>query len=533
LAAEVHAAILYGQSEKALLGADFEQAEQYARSALEKNPQLSSAWFNLGQVLRVYGDWQEAIEAYKSSAQFGDGDISGQIAAWLTLPVLYRSQEEVVYAREHYRAGLDALVATFKIDNLSELEPAFQAASHRTNFQLAYQQQDDVLLQKQYGNWVSSVLTRQFDEIQPRRDKSKGRIRVGFISSYWWRHTVGKLFRGWVEELDHDEFEIVVYHLGTRQDEVTQSLALAADTYVNIQGLPAQVKRIREDGLDVLIYPEVGMDSGTMALAALRLAPVQCVAWGHPVTTGLPTMDYFLSSEAMEPDESAKTYSEQLVKLPGLSIAYSRPVLPKLVRTRSDFELPQDKVLYLCCQSLFKYLPENDDVWVNIRQQVPNAHFVFIHNKSVKITERFQARLGLRFENAGLRLENCATFVGQLAFEDYLQLNGVCDVYLDSLGWSGGNTSLEALAWGLPMVTLAGKWMRGRHTAAILNLMEMGDWVASDREGYVERAIMLGQDGDHRKAVRELLMERSELIYGDTKSVGALESFLRKVSTPK
>ena len=98
------------------------------------------------------------------------------------------------------------------------------------------------------------------------------RIRVGFVSSFWWRHTVGKLFRGWVEHLDRDVFEVFVYHLGTRQDEVTQSVALAADTYVNIQGLRAQVKRIREDAPDVLIYPEVGMDGATMALAATRLA---------------------------------------------------------------------------------------------------------------------------------------------------------------------------------------------------------------------------------------------------------------------
>lgn len=531
LATEIHASILDGKSRENLLNSNFEEAEQYARAALEKNPRLGTAWFNLGQVLRVHGDWEDAIEAYKSAAQYTEGDISGQVAAWLTLPILYSSHDEIERARAHYCAGLDALVRDFEVDGLQELKPALEAASHRTNFQLAYQQEDDLNLQKQYGQWVSSVLAREFDGVAPSQDLGRGRIRVGFVSSYWWRHTVGKLFRGWVEELNSDDFDIVVYHLGTRQDEVTQSLALAAETYVNIQGLPAQVKRIRDDAPDVLIYPEVGMDSGTMALAALRLAPVQCVAWGHPVTTGLPTMDYFLSSEAMEPEESDKTYSEKLVKLPGLSIAYNRPILPKLVRTRLDFELPQDKVLYLCCQSLFKYLPENDEVWVKIREQVADAHFVFIHNKSKKITERFKARLALRFEKAGLRLEDCVSFVEQLAFEDYLQLNGVCDIYLDSLGWSGGNTSLEALAWGLPMVTLAGKWMRGRHTAAILNQMEMGDWVASDRAGYVERAIMLGQDRERRQAVGEALRERSELIYGDTESIGALESFLRKVST--
>jgi len=321
--------------------------------------------------------------------------------------------------------------------------------------------------------------------------------------------------------------------LGTRQDEVTQALALAADTYVNIQGLRAQVKRIREDAPDVLIYPEVGMDGATMALAALRLAPVQCVSWGHPVTTGLPTMDYFLTSEAMEPADSGDSYSETLVRLPELSISYSRPDLPALERTRADFGLPQNKVLYLCCQSLFKYLPENDDVWVDIKKGCMDAHFVFINNKSSKLTERFKSRLGQRFAETGLDLTDCSTFVGPLQFEDYLQLNGLCDIYLDSLGWSGGNTSLEALAWSLPMVTWKGEWMRGRHTAAILDLMSMSEWVADDRVGYAERAIMLGEDPEKRREVREMLKERCEQIYSKRGPVRALEAFLRKVSTRK
>jgi len=295
--------------------------------------------------------------------------------------------------------------------------------------------------------------------------------------------------------------------------------------------LRAQVKRIREDAPDVLIYPEVGMDGATMALAALRLAPVQCVSWGHPVTTGLPTMDYFLTSEAMEPADSENSYSETLVRLPELSISYSKPDLPALERTRADFGLPQNKVLYLCCQSLFKYLPENDDVWVDIKKGCMDAHFVFINNKSSKLTDRFKSRLGCRFTEAGLDLTDCSTFVGPLQFEDYLQLNGLCDIYLDSLGWSGGNTSLEALAWSLPMVTWKGEWMRGRHTAAILDLMSMSEWVADDRPGYVERAIILGLDPEKRREVREMLKERCEQIYSNRGSIRALETFLRKVST--
>jgi len=531
VAKEIHASILDGLGRECLLAADFDKAEVYFRDALRENPSSSSAGFNLGQVLRVHGDWKAAIAAYEHAASCAENDIAAQVAAWLTLPILYETDQEVVEVRQNYRHGLHELVTTFAPDTLDELSLATSVCTSRTNFQLAYQQADDLELQKEYGNWVSEVLGRQFGGIEPDKVSAGQRCRVGFVSSYWWRHTVGKLFRGWVEQIDSSQFEITVYHLGTTQDQVTQSLALAADTYVNIQGLPAQVKRIREDALDVLIYPEIGMEGATMALAALRLAPVQCVAWGHPVTTGLPTVDYFLTSDAMEPEGGSDSYSEELVRLPGLSIFYDRPDLPDLVRTRDDFGLPQDKVLYLCCQSLFKYLPENDEVWVQIANAVSDAHFVFINNKSSQLTGRFKERLGRCFQNSGLRLDDCSTFVGPLAFEDYLQLNGLCDIYLDSIGWSGGNTSLEALAWGVPMVTLEGEWMRGRHTSAILHAMDMGEWVAQDRPGYVERAILLGKDCTRRAEVHRTLMQRSEQIYSDNRPVQALEAFLREVST--
>ena len=98
---EVHASILDYQSRESLLNSNFDEAAEFAREALAKNPELGSAWFNLGQVLRVHGDWEDAIEAYNRSSECSVDDISGQVAAWLTLPILYNSQAEIEQARAH------------------------------------------------------------------------------------------------------------------------------------------------------------------------------------------------------------------------------------------------------------------------------------------------------------------------------------------------------------------------------------------------------------------------------------------------
>ena len=95
------------------------------------------------------------------------------------------------------------------------------------------------------------------------------------------------------------------------------------------------------------MYPEIGMNAPTMQMAALRLAPVQCTAWGHPVTTGLPTIDYFLSSELMEAENAQDHYSEKLIRLPNIGVSYPKPYIPSLSKTRADYQLPEDAILYL------------------------------------------------------------------------------------------------------------------------------------------------------------------------------------------
>src|SRR6185312_6421819 len=114
---------------------------------------------------------------------------------------------------------------------------------------------------------------------------------------------------------------------------------------------------IGADAPHVLIYPEIGMDPMAARLAALRLAPVQCSSWGHPQTSGYPTIDHFLSSAAMEAEGADAFYSERLVRLPGLSTAYTPlPGAPAVVG-RADLGLREDAVVYWCGQSLQKHLP--------------------------------------------------------------------------------------------------------------------------------------------------------------------------------
>src|SRR5260370_34636056 len=113
-------------------------------------------------------------------------------------------------------------------------------------------------------------------------------------------------------------------------------------------------------------------------VAYMRLSALQCASWGHPVTSGFPSIDYFISSVLMEPVDAAAHYSERLVRLPNLSIYYEPSDGSPVALDRAQFGLRATAVVYWCCQSLPKYLPQFDGVFARIAAAVRDCQFTFI-----------------------------------------------------------------------------------------------------------------------------------------------------------
>jgi CRISPR-associated protein Csy1 len=201
----------------------------------------------------------------------------------------------------------------------------------------------------------------------------------------------------------------------------------------------------------------------------------------------------------MEPPDAAAQYSEQLVLLPGIGTQYSPPAIPDDA-DRARFSLPQDKVLLLCPQSLFKVHPDNDDMFARILAENPAATLVMFDGRHASVTERFMLRVRSAFERHGVPVAERMIVRPAVPHDDYLRVNLACDAMLDTLHWSGGNTSLDALACGLPVVTLPGAFMRGRQSAAMLGIVGAGALVATDQADYVRIASRLVDDAAWREA---------------------------------
>jgi predicted O-linked N-acetylglucosamine transferase (SPINDLY family) len=277
---------------------------------------------------------------------------------------------------------------------------------------------------------------------------------------------------------------------------------------------------------DVVLFPEIGMDEMSTRLASLRLAPVQLAAWGHPITTGLPTIDGYLSAAAFEPDEARDHYRERLIALPNLGCHYRTlgviPRAPDIATLRADPQSP----LLLCPGTPYKYQPEQDRVYIEIAKRLGRVRLVFFEDMSTGTARMLRERLSRAFSKAGLDPNEFLILAPRLDRPTFFGLMQEADVLLDTIGFSGFNTVMQAIECGLPVVTHRGRFMRGRLGSGVLGRMGLSELVAAMESEYVDLVVRLSQDVPYRAEVRSRIKQLRHVLFDDLEPVRALEAIL-------
>ncbi len=449
-------------------------------------------------VLRGEFERRHSIGAHSPSLRMA-------LACALSLPAVHIDRDGIHAARNRFSSGLSRIVDEFPQSRLRRCAPHL-AQLNWSNFLLAYHCENDLDLQSRYGDWLSMAAAALRPDLAIVPDKRKpGPPRIGVLSGHWNDTTAGAYFASWIEALDVDEFDTRIYALGPRFDHVTDELEQRSRKFVRINGdgggtgdgqdrgghqqgdaVDRAADVIRSADLDLLIYPELGMDTRLMPLAALRLARTQWVGWGHPVTSGLPTIDAYLSCADMEPADAKAHYREPLLLLPDLGTRYRLPPAPQRL-ARDALGLPPGK-LVVVPQSLFKLHPDNDAVLLELLSREPKLRILLFATAS---------RLEVRLVRQRLLTRLGPTLFRQLHFHPmvsrsrFLEILAAADVMLDTLHWSGGNTSLDALRSGLAIATTRSRFMRGRQSAAMLHALQLDSAIAPDASGLAALAAQM------------------------------------------
>ena len=328
------------------------------------------------------------------------------------------------------------------------------------------------------------------------------RLRLAYVSPDLRRHPVSTLFAPVIERHDRERFEIVCYYNYPSADAVSNRIRAAADRWVDIhQWNDAQLtRRIREEGIDILVDLAGHTSYGRLRAYADKPAPVQ-VSWlGYFSTTGLVQMDAFITDPHSSPPGQDAWFSEKLLRLPDTRFTfeahefYPPPGAPRHCRPGA--------VSFGCLNNLAKLNDRVLAAWSGILEQLPESTLL-IQAQALEDAPNREAFLS-RCERAGIaasRVEIRRWSKLEEAARSYHDI----DIALDPFPFCGGMTSFDALWMGVPVVTLAGQLLAGRQTAAMLANLGLSDLIAADTPSYVTLAVALATDSARLDRLRESL----------------------------
>ncbi|HEY9841582.1 MAG TPA: tetratricopeptide repeat protein [Candidatus Obscuribacterales bacterium] len=456
------------------------EAEAAYRAALQRLPGLWEARLNLAQLLRERNRPDQAL------AELGPLLAAHPLLRWqqaFVLPIVHADAGSPGRWRQHLQQALDQLEA----EPVPLNDPLTQVG--RLPFYLPYLGSGDrPLLEQLARTFLRACPSLNWQSPHCRHARKPGPWRIGVLSGYFYNHTVYHLFGYLLPGLVAAGFELTALYTGAKQDEFTAMARSQARRFVTLPpDLDAARRQIAGLELDLLLYLDLGMDPMTYFLGFARLAPLQCNTWGHPLTSGLPAIDVFLSSQGLDPPGGEANYSESLVELSGFFGHWRSPEV--LSASPADFGLPAGR-LYLCPQSLFKLHPDYDELLARLLARDPDGRLVLLEG----LYPDWKRDLLTRWD--GLLDTSRISWLGRLSMRDYVRLLDCGQVMLETRPFGSGLTMLQSFAQGVPVVAWPTDALKGRVTYGICRELDWLDGVADSGDAYVARACELAMSWD-------------------------------------
>jgi protein O-GlcNAc transferase len=500
------------------------------RQALIHKPAYVEAHINLGHALREQGRPAEAAASYQRALVLDANNAEARLGlANAMIPIFADTPADSVAAGERFAHSLEELTAWCSA-NPGKLGKSVGSSQP---FYLAYRPVEVTALLSRYGDLICAEAAAHW---QPRILEAKAarppreRVRITMVSGQVRQHPVWDIvLRGIVAHLDRRRFDVVLYHTGSMTDAETSWAKVRVDRFVQgPRSMRAWLREVAQDRPDVMFYPEVGMDPATCALAALRLAPLQIAGWGHPVTTGLPSIDLFMSGELLEATGAERHYREKLIRLPGTGVCTE---LPAIQSQSWDGPARQGNcVRFALCQQPIKFDPADDVLLTRIAKAVGPSEFWLAAPKKLHwATTRLRDRLAAAFSAAGLNPDAHLRVMPWLSRDELAGFLDKMDVFLDCPAFSGYTTAWQAVHRGMPIVTLEGEFLRQRLAAGLLRQIGMVDGIAPCADRYVQIAAHRAQESresGQRAMRRESIGRAAPQADGNRAAVSAFEQTL-------
>lgn len=489
-----------------------EAIDAYRRS-LEVRPTVV-AYKNLGSVLEHCCDWAGAAESFRAASALRGGDVLLDLRAAGVCPSIWGSADEI----DQYRAGLEAALDRCIEARIRRPIAELVDFDLRPSFHLQFHGRDDRALREKYA--------RAFQRCAPRESpppRRSGAPKVGFVVSAGHEYAFCRSIGGFFRLFRRDLWRPVVVCDARGVERIRASLG---DPDVEILPLPSDwdglVEAVRLAAFDMLYHWEIATGAANYFLPMLRLAPLQCTSWGIQVTSGLPAVDYYLSSSLIESDDADRCYSERLVRLETLLSYQRRMEIPEKPLSRAALGLPEGANLYLCPQQLGKFHPEFDAALAEILRRDPVGRVAAPRSSFEAETRALQERFQRTMPDVADRI----LWIDKRRGAEYASLILAADVLLDPTPFGGVNTTYDGFSAGKAIVTLPGPLQRGRYTLGCYRRMGLAAPVAASLEEYAAVAVRLASDLDFRRSVEAEIAASSEVLFEQRSAAVELEEWM-------
>ncbi|MCA7959187.1 glycosyltransferase [Burkholderia multivorans] len=452
------------------------EADDTCRRLLELRPDHAEALRIHGLVLFALRRADEAIAACRRAVELAPNAAAPNGTLGFLLLELGATQEALGWLRRAIEIDpTDSVTHSsmlFCLAHSSDLDPQALVAEHR-----------------KFGQRYEDRKRKRAAAFSNSRDPAR-RLRVGFVSGDLFNHAVASYAVPVIEHLAADTgIAMHFYHNHVEEDQTSERFKACAAGWRNVAGMSdhAFLERVRSDRIDIAI--DLSGHTGRNRLVALaqRAAPVQASWIGYPATTGLASMDYYLTDRFVAPhgvfDDQ---FVEQIVRLPAIAPFMPPPHCPPVNALPA---LHNGYTTYGSFNRLNKLSPRVVAVWARVLHADPTARMALgaIGNAGDQrtLTEWFAA--------AGIDASRL-TFHPRSNIPVYMQQHHGVDLCLDAFPYTGSTTTLNALWMGVPTVTIPGSTVAGRGSAGWLQHVRLDEYIAKDEDDFVAKAVALGRD---------------------------------------
>ncbi|KAL4452759.1 hypothetical protein ABPG75_008421 [Micractinium tetrahymenae] len=478
---------------------NMERAVQCYQAALNVRPNFPQGLNNLAVVYTQQGRAQEALQLLHAAVMAAPT----YAEAFNNLGVLQRDVGAVHDAIASYQRCL-------------ELDPANRHAGQNLLLALNYVHHGESRLvcaaHEQWG--------RCFQELHPQLppltaadvDTTEGRpLVVGYVSPDLFTHSVSYFAEAPLAHHSPASVRHIVYSCVPKPDcktaKIKAEVLAAGGTWRDVARMPEPelAQLVRNDKVDILVELTGHTAINRLGAVAGRPAPVQVTWIGYPNSTGLRSVDYRFTDAICDPEGTAQTFTEELVRLPGCFLCYTpapdAPPVAPAPATANGF------VTFGSFNALAKETPEVLRVWARILQAVPGSRLV-LKNKPFAC-EVVRNQFWRVFEEEGVDRSRVDLLPLAAANRDHLSQYAMMDISLDPWPYAGTTTTTESLYMGVPCLTLAGSCHA--HNVGVSLLTAVGlqdDWVAHTVEEYISKAASLAADPARLAELRQGLRQR-------------------------